>query len=1309
MGMLIGRCVAKIAAALIAFLAVLSFSASSASAETPSPWFHLASVSRPGNLQPAKVEVDEVQELAVTATGGEVALVEPVSLEEVLKGEPVELLYATFAYNADHEEVQSRLEGLYGKGNLKVTGGPEGKPATVAGEPYKLTFTGGLGDRPVALYNTEFSAAFGLQGTATMTQVTQGAFEGSRIAVTAINLGDATAQGGTAPVKLVDRLPHGLRAVIAEGNSTNNGSESRGPVACAVLSAHEVQCTLAKGAQHDETGTLPPYEQIEAVIGVAPEAGAASGEVNEVSASGGGAPVALLRHPLTVAKAPAEPTPFGVEAYEQTFEGVGGAPDAQAGSHPFQFTTTLDLNETGAAQPAALAKDLSFRLPAGLVGNPTAYPRCTLAQFSTILGGVNECPANSVLGVAVVSYLREGRLYTSPNPIFNLEPSPGEPARFGFQPAGVPVFLDTLVRTGEDYGVTVHAENVPETIGFVANTVTFWGVPGDRRHDTTRGGSCLLEAFGMSAEEFRHLEIAPCRPLEEANPPPFLALPTSCTGPLLDTGEVDSWEPPHTKLPFSSEPRQAPQEGSMPAMDGCGLLAFGSEIKVSSDEETASTPSGLRVDVHVPQEEALNPKGLAPADVRNITVALPAGVALNPAAGDGLQACSEEQVGLHNDNEASCPNASKIATATITTPLLPNSLKGFVYLASPQNFAGPLENQFGSLVAMYLVARDPISGTLVKLAGRVSLSSTGQITATFQNNPQLPFEDAELEFFGGERAPLATPARCGSYTTNASFEPWSNTTEHEEVLHSSSVFNITSGLGGAACPGPALAFAPSLASETTNINAGSFTPLATTMSREDGQQSIQSVTLHYPPGLSGLLSGVKLCPEAQANAGTCGPESEIGETIVSVGLGGDPFTVTGGKVYLTEKYAGAPFGLSIVNPAKAGPFDLQEGRPVVVRATVEVNPITAALTIATDSSGAHAIPTIIEGIPLQIKHVNVTINRPGFTFNPTNCTPTAVTGAISSAEGASSPVSVPFQVTNCAVLKFAPKFAVSTSGKTSRANGASLYVKLVYPKAAFGSQANIRSVKVNLPKQLPSRLTTLQKACRDSTFNANPAACPAASRIGTAKATTPLIPVPLTGPVYFVSHGGAKFPELIVVLSGYGVTVDLHSETFISKAGITSSTFRTIPDVPVGTFELTLPEGKFSALAANGNLCKSKLAMPTAFTAQNGAVIHQSTPINVTGCKPSIAVMSQSVKGNTATIVASVPSAGKLVASGAEIKRSVKRVAKAGTVTIGVMLTSHGLRVLARNPHQRINANVKLRFTPEHGAPLTAYVRLLLG
>ncbi len=208
---------------------------------------------------------------------------------------------------------------------------------------------------------------------------------------------------------------------------------------------------------------------------------------------------------------------------------------------------------------------------------------------------------------------------------------------------------------------------------------------------------------------------------------------------------------------------------------------------------------------------------------------------------------------------------------------------------------------------------------------------------------------------------------------------------------------------------------------------------------------------------------------------------------------------------------------------------------------------------------------------------------------------------------------MPFQITNCAVLAFKPKLTAKTAGKTSRKIGASLSVKLTYPAGPY--DANIARVKVDLPRQLPSKLPTLQKACPAATFNANPAACPSGSIVGHATASTPVLPVPLTGPAYFVSHGGEEFPDLVIVLQGYGATVHLVGSTYINpKTNITSSTFKTIPDVPVGTFELTLPQGQYSALAATANLCTTKLAMPTAFVAQNGTEIHTSTPIVPTGC-----------------------------------------------------------------------------------------------
>ncbi len=1068
-----------------------------------------------------------------------------------------------------------------------------------------------------------------------------------QLLLTVSNVGDANVNGQAVPVRIADSLPKELKAVSISARTLEPGGgiNTYYPLKCEVEKVSLASCTF-EGTYETPAGItvpalLPPFNQIEVLVGVIVGKNASSAERNEVSVTGGEAPDAQISRPIRVGSTPA---PFGVEEYELTNEEAGGALDTQAGSHPFQQTTTVMLNTaTGtatSASSAALTKDLNFKWPPGLIGNPTLFQQCTMAQFFA-----EACPPASVVGVATTIVDEPGAvgILDLVVPLFNLEPSVGEAARFGFYPEKVPVFIDASVRTGEDYGITVHVDNVTQAVAFLSSEVTVWGVPGDPSHDSVRGYGCLLEAEGAKTH-------SPCRPLEQNDPPPFLTLPTSCTGPLSTSVVGDSWKEPKPEAEQQSFPGEP-----MPALDGCNRLPFSPSIKVTPDGTAASTPTGLTVDEHVPQESTLVAAGLAESDVKGLSVTLPEGVALNPSAADGLQACSLGQIGVQSPGPAVCPDQSKVATVKVKVPVLNNPLEGAAYLGMQS------ENPFGSLIALYIYAEDPVSGVRVKATGEVLENPvTGQLTAHFEHDPlfdaspetsrflpQAPFEDVEVHFFGGERAPLATPALCGSYTTTGTFTPWSG----GETTGSSSTFAIDTGPNHAPCQNP-LPFEPSLTAGTTSIQAGGFSPFTMTMSREDGQQALQAISLHMPPGLSGLLAGVELCPEPQADEGLCGPSSLIGETTVSVGLGGDPFSVKGGRVYITGPYRGAPFGLSIVNPAKAGPFDLEKtpaNHPacdcVVVRAKIEVDPVTAQLTVTSDDEGPYKIPTIIEGIPLQIKHVNVTINRPGFTFNPTDCDPLKITGSLHSTQGATAALSVPLQVTNCAVLGFKPQFSVSTSGKTSRKNGASLNVKLVYPKAAFGSQANIRSVKVNLPKQLPSRLTTLQKACTDSTFNANPAGCPAASRVGSANATTPLLPVPLSGPAYFVSHGGAKFPELIVVLQGYGVTVDLHGETFISKAGITSSTFRTVPDVPVGSFELTLPEGSNSALAANGNFCSltktvlvkrkvtvrskgrtrtvtrnvkttvpASLLMPTAFTAQNGAVLKQNTVISVTGC-----------------------------------------------------------------------------------------------
>ena len=991
------------------------------------------------------------------------------------------------------------------------------------------------------------------------------------------NLGGSPASGETSPIVVVDKLPAGLVATAISGG----------------------ECELSTLRCVDR-GVIPPFQSAEIEITVKVDKEASSKLLNEVTVSGGGAASSSVRSDLTVSSQPAG---FGVEDLQLLPTNEDGSVDTQAGSHPFQLTTTLEVNGSLQSElerespsrpgplldhPAALTKDANFDLPAGLVGNAQAIPQCTSQEFDALLpNAINACAAETAIGVATVNLDSGEKLFSLTEPVFNLVPAAGEPARFGFDVEHIPIILDTSVRTGGDYGVVVSVRNISQIFGFFGSRVTFWGVPADPSHNAVRGWNCLRDAqLGF--------EYLPCTSPQNPRLIPFLTLPTSCSGPagMRTTVEADSWSEPGVFKNRESLLEEVP--GEPLGLVGCNRLPFEPSISVAPDGTVASTPTGLTVGVHVPQEGALNPTGLAPADVEDTTVTLPAGIQISPAGADGLEACSLAQIGLEEHADPSCPDGSKVATAEIHTPLLPNPLVGEVYLAA-QN-----ANPFGSLVAMYIVVKDPVSGVLVKFAGQVTLDPvTGQLVSTFKSTPQLPFEDLTLHFFGSARAPLTTPALCGTYTTQASIAPWSG----NEPATPSSSFQITSGPNGAPCSDPQ-PFMPGFQAGSTNLQAGAFTPFTLTMSRPDADQTLSRVEMQMPPGLLGTLSSVKLCPEPQASQGTCGEESLIGHTVVSAGLGNDPYTVTGGKVFVTTGYKGAPYGLSIVNPAKAGPFDLGS---VVVRASISVDPHTAALTIKSDP-----LPTIIDGIPLQIQHVNVTVDREKFTFNPTNCNKTEINGVLSSTEGVRAPVSTSFQVTNCATLAFKPKLTASTSGKTSRANGASLHVELTYPEGPY--DANISKVKVDLPKQLPSRLTTLQKACPAQVFDANPANCPQESKVATATATTPVLPVPLTGPAYFVSHGGEAFPDLIVVLQGYGATVDLVGTTFISKAGITSSTFKSVPDVPVGTFEMTLPQGKYSALAANGNLCNTKLKMPTSFVGQNGVEQHVTTPILVTGC-----------------------------------------------------------------------------------------------
>jgi hypothetical protein len=918
------------------------------------------------------------------------------------------------------------------------------------------------------------------------------------------------------------------------------------------------------------------------------------------------------------------------EPSEQPFEIVPGSfhvmtSTDQAGAHE-NLTTSFDFAHNPAGKTYNDLKSVVVNLPAGFDANNTAVPTCSPAQLLALAepGGIGaQCPPASQIGTINLDLATNGKLYYETYPLYNMEvTSFGVAAEIGFKTTILSQLLSIKVRPSDD-GLTSTSPNIEE-VGEPHNvSVTIWGVPGSHEHDAQRGEVC--------AEFGNNFECAGGG--EQVTPPikPFLANPTSC-GSFTASMKADSWEEPQ---PESWLQAPVPETGLLSAITEAGPIVecervpFKPAIEVQPSTRSAESATGLDVSLVVPQSWE-SPDTIATSNLKDAKVTLPEGFTVNPSAGSGLGACTPAQYASETSSSLpgeGCPAESKIGSIVIETPVLAEPIPGAIYIATPYDNPFPEPGHpDGSLLALYVVAKDPARGILVKVAGKIEPNPvTGQLTTTFDDNPQQPFSRFTLKFRPGATAPLVSPPACGSYTTQAELTPWSAPSEPRFV---SSSFEITQGVREGACPsGGVPSFKPQVISGSEDNAAGAYSPFYLRLERQDGEQELTKFSTTLPPGLTGNLTGIPFCSEANIQTAreasgaqeeqdpSCPQASEIGHTIVEAGVG-SVLAQTPGKVYLAGPYNGAPLSIVSVTSAKVGPFDLGT---VVIRFALDINPITAQVEVS--GAQSEAIPHIIKGIVVHVRTIRVYMDRPGFTVNPTNCDPLSITDSIygggadsaNPADQDSVSVNTPFQAADCASLAFKPAFKVTTSSKTSRTDGASLSVKLTMP-GAQGSEANIKAVKVDLPKQLPSRLTTLQKACLASTFAANPAACPADSKVGHAKAITPILPVPLEGPAYFVSYGGAKFPELVVVLQGYGFTIDLHGETFINKAGITSSTFHTVPDEPVGSFELTLPEGPYSALAANGNLCKGALKMPTAFTAQNGTEIHKSTPINVTGC-----------------------------------------------------------------------------------------------
>jgi hypothetical protein len=931
--------------------------------------------------------------------------------------------------------------------------------------------------------------------------------------------------------------------------------------------------------------------------------------INEARVSGGGAASVS-----TTLENEVNPTPpaFGLSHFDFYKSAANGSEELQAGGHPYELTTTIDLNTAIQVSPEDYVEPTSVRpvkdvvvdLPLGFAGSTLAAPECTEAQ----LDSETHCPTNTIVGHITTEPF--GNKTAAKSPIYNIVPEYGHPAEFGFTAPQIKASLIAgyvgVVPTPAGYVLRFVASDIPE-ITLKRLVVTLYGNPALKDAETR--------------QQQQELELKKPVALEAPSvQPPFFTNPSSCTaGPQVTKIWVDSWTDPAKFQAGSDELAPADLEEAAwtkaesisPAVTGCDALSFTPELEAQPTTHEADAPSGLTFGLKVAQTSNVNVP--ATPSLKNITVVFPEGMTVDPSAADGLEACSEAQIGYQGpslfdftEGKPECPESSKIGLLELESPDIPGVLHGEMFLAA-QN-----ENPFRSTFATYVVVNDPTTGVVVKLVGELKLNpETGRITSVFDENPQLPFSNLKLQFFDGPQAALATPAGCSVYTTTSEMEPWSfEGSDLPATPFNSYTINQN-------CPA---GFSPSFVGGSTNPAAGAYTNVQASFSREDQDPELGGVSVSLPEGLLADVASVPLCPEAQANAGTCPEDTKVGTTEAGAGPGPDPVFVKG-NVYLTGPYNGGPYGLSVVVDADPAPFNFGL---VVVRQSLRINPITAAVTDV-----SNPFPTILDpkgsngetnGVPIRLRRVDVNIDRPGFTFNPTSCNKAGITAAITATNDETSSRETPFQLTNCQHLKFQPKLSVTTAGHASKRDGASLTFKITYPKGSMGQQTWFNETKFDFPKQLPARLTTLQKACLATVFETNRAACPAASIIGHATVHTEILNEPLTGPVYFVSYGGAKFPEAVIVLQGDNITIDLHGETFIAKTGQTSATFHNLPDTPFETIEVNIPSGPYSEFTANVppkdnySLCGQKLIMPTLLKASNGTQINQNTTITTTGC-----------------------------------------------------------------------------------------------
>jgi hypothetical protein len=877
---------------------------------------------------------------------------------------------------------------------------------------------------------------------------------------------------------------------------------------------------------------------------------------------------------------------FGIKSFSMEALNEAGEPETRAGGHPYELKTSVELNTSiaeGSRSADAIVKDILTKLPPGLIGNPDATPTCSLRKSEE-----NQCSGDSQVGMIEVIFNPDQHMLV---PLFNVVPPQGKAASFAAHVnLAVDAFIDAGIRTGGDYGITAGGHNITGFSNVHGVTVTIWGVPAGPSHTEER--ACPHPG---------HLGY-PVGCASAAPEKPFLSMPTSCTGePLSAEAVADAYAAPGEFARRSIE---------LPALTGCNKLQFEPTLQARPSTSVADSPSGLHVDIHVPQnqegpEGIEDPSGLRSADLRDAKITLPPGLVVNPSGANGLAGCSSAQFDIHGEGPANCPDAAKIGTVEVDSPLVNHPLPGSVYLATPH------DNPFDSLLALYIAVNDPETGIVIKLAGDVQADpQTGQLTTTFNENPQLPFNDFKLDFFGGAKAPLRTPATCGEYQTTSELTPYSAPESGPPATPSDS-YAIESGPGGRPCPASEAAEAnkPAFEAGTEAPLAGAYSPFNLHLHREDGTQVFSALNVDLPPGLIGKLAGVGECSDAQLAAAaaksgaaeqaspSCPANSRIGTVNVAAGAGPAPY-YTQGTAYLSGPYKGAPLSVAIITPAVAGPFDLGT---VVVRNALQVNPETAQISVKSDP-----IPTELQGIQLDIRSIEVKLDRPNFTLNPTNCEKMAIGGQEVSSLGNVAALTNPFQVGECGKLAFGPKLALKLKGATKRNDNPALRATLT----AKPGQANIARAQVTLPHSEFLDQAHIGTVCTRVQFAAN--ACPAASIYGHATAFTPLLDQPLSGPVYLRSSSN-KLPDLVAALNGQ-IDVALDGKVDTGKGGGIRNTFEVVPDAPVSKFTLSLRGGSKGLLVNSENICKKPQHAIADFTGQNGKV-SDTTPLIANGCK----------------------------------------------------------------------------------------------